>query len=240
MGRFRIVAVLVAATSIPINGQTPPRSAVAAQKPTGGGARIAAHPNFNVLWQAMPATNWDTLAHNARPGPSQFGALFSEPAGVGIVEGNAIPYQPWAADKQKENFRNRWTNDPEAKCYLPGVPRATYMPFPFQIIQGNNRIIIAYEFAAASRIIYLDKVEPVANDSFMGTSLGHWDGDTLVVDVSNLNDKTWFDRSGNFHSDEMHVTERYTPLSADVIRYEASIEDPKVFTRPWKITFPIY
>ncbi len=130
--------------------------------------------------------------------------------------------------------------DPEAKCYLPGVPRATYMPFPFQIIQGNNRIIIAYEFANASRIIYLDKKDPAVTDSFMGWSLGHWEGDTLVVDVTGLNDKTWFDRAGNFHSDELQVVERYTPRGPDVLWYEATIEDPKVFTRPWKMSFPIY
>jgi len=208
-------------------------------------------PDLNGLWQSLNEGNWDIQAHAAQPGPPQFGALFAEPAGTGIVEGNEIPYQPWALAKKKENFANRLVRvkaddvrleplDPEAKCYLPGVPRATYMPFPFQITQGNNRIIIAYEFAGASRIIYFDKTDAAPIDSYMGWSLGHWDGDTLVVDVTGLNDKTWFDRAGNFHSDAMHVIERYTPVSADVLQYEATIDDPKVFTRPWKMSFPLY
>jgi hypothetical protein len=209
------------------------------------------YPDLNGLWQSLNEGNWDIQAHAAQPGPPQFGALFAEPAGAGIVEGNDLPYQSWALAKKKENFANRLVRvkaddvrmeplDPEAKCYLPGVPRAAYMPFPFQIIQGNNKVIIAYEFAGASRIIYLDKTDPAPTDSYMGWSLGHWDGDTLVVDVTGLNDKTWFDRAGNFHSDAMHVIERYTPVSSDVLQYEATIDDPKVFTRPWKMSFPLY
>jgi hypothetical protein len=209
------------------------------------------HPDLNGLWQALNEANWDIQAHAAQPGPPQFGALFAEPAGPGIVEGNEIPYQAWALAKKKENFEKRLTRvnadgvrmeplDPEAKCYLPGVPRANYMPFPFQMVQGNNSMIIAYEFASASRIVYLEKAEPAPAPSYMGWSVGHWDGDTLVIDVTDFNDKTWFDRAGNFHSDALHVTERYTPASPDVLRYEATIEDPKVFTRPWKMSFPLY
>ncbi len=208
-------------------------------------------PNLNGLWQSLTEANWDIQAHAARPGPPQFGALFAEPAGPGIVEGNEIPYQPWALARKKENFDKRLVRvnsdgvrleplDPEAKCYMPGVPRANYMPFPFQIIQGNNQILVAYEFAAASRVIHLGKVDPAPAPSYMGWSVGRWEGDTLVVDVTGLNDKTWFDRAGNFHSDELHVVERFTPAGPDVIAYEATIEDPKVFTRPWKISFPLY
>ena len=228
-------------------------TSIALQAPEYRAPRLkgATNPDLNGLWQALNEANWDIQAHAAQPGPPQFGALFAIPAGPGIVEGNELPYQPWALTKKKDNFENRLTRvkaddvrleplDPEAKCYLPGVPRAAYMPFPFQFIQGNNRIIIAYGFANASRIIYMDKAERAANDSFMGTSLGHWESDTLVVDVTGLNDKTWFDRAGNFHSDELHVVERYTPMSPEVIRYEAAIEDAKVFTRPWKMSFPIY
>jgi len=195
--------------------------------------------------------NWDLQAHAAQPGPPQFGALYSEPAGPGIVEGNEIPYKPEALAKKKENFENRFVRmktdgvrleplDPEAKCYLPGTPRATYMPFPFQIIQGDKKIVIAYPFASASRIIPLSNPGPAPSDSYMGWSWGRWDGDTLVVDVTGFNDKTWFDRAGNFHSEDLHVVERYTPASADVMRYEAVVEDPKTFTRPWKIAFPLY
>ena len=213
--------------------------------------RGTSNPNLNGLWQALNEGNWDILAHEAQPGPPQFGALFAEPAGTGIVEGNEIPYQPWALVKKKENFEKRLVRvnsdgvrleplDPEAKCYMPGVPRATYMPFPFQIIQGSTKIILAYEFASASRIVHLDKVEPPPAPSFMGWSTGRWDGDTLVVDVTGFNDKTWFYRAGDFHSEALHVMERYTPTSPGVLQYEATIEDPNVFTRPWKMAFPLY
>jgi hypothetical protein len=132
------------------------------------------------------------------------------------------------------------TADPEIKCYLPGVPRATYMPYPFQIVQTPNYILMAYEYAGATRTIYMDKAPPSPADSWMGTSVGHWEGDTLVVDVTSMNDQTWFDRAGNFHSDALHVVERYTPRSPDALTYEATIEDPKVFSRPWKISVPLY
>ena len=225
-----IVALAATVTTVQVHSQTP------AARP----ARIAGHPNFNGLWQAMTEANWDIRAHNARPGPPQFGALFSEPAGMGIVEGGDIPYQPWAADKQKENFKNRWTQDPEAKCYMPGVPRATYMPFPFQIIQGNNEIIIAYPFASASRILHMTDVGESPADAWMGWSRAKWEGDTLVVNVTNQIEDTWFDRAGNFHSEQLNVVERYTPVNENVIQYEATMTDPKVFTRPWKVSVPLY
>lgn len=225
----------------------------AAQAPTYKAARLAGtdRPNLDGLWQALTEANWDIQAHAAQPGPPQFGALYAEPAGPGIVEGTEVPYQPWAMAKKKENFEKRLTRvstdgvrleplDPEAKCYLPGVPRANYMPFPFEIIQGDKKILVAYEFANASRIITLDKAGPAPVESYMGWSNGRWDGDTLVVDVTGLNDKTWFDRAGNFHSDALHVVERWTPAGPDVLQYEAAIEDPKVFTRPWKMSFPLY
>ena len=225
----------------------------AAQAPTYKAARLAGtdRPNLHGLWQALTEANWDIQAHASQPGTPQFGALYAEPAGAGIVEGNEIPYQPWAMAQKKENFEKRLTRvntdgvrleplDPEAKCYLPGVPRANYMPFPFEIIQGDKKILVAYEFASASRLITLDKAEPAPVESYMGWSNGRWDGDTLVVDVTGMNDKTWFDRAGNFHSDALHVVERWTPAGPDVLQYEATIEDPKVFTRPWKMSFPLY
>ena len=225
----------------------------AAQAPTYKAARLAGtdRPNLDGLWQALTEANWDIQAHAAQPGPPQFGALYAEPAGPGIVEGNELPYQPWAMAKKKENFERRLTRvntdgvrleplDPEAKCYLPGVPRANYMPFPFEIIQGDKKILVAYEFASASRLITLDKAVPAPVESYMGWSNGRWDGDTLVVDVTGMNDKTWFDRAGNFHSDALHVVERWTSAGPDVLQYEATIEDPKVFTRPWKMSFPLY
>jgi len=123
---------------------------------------------------------------------------------------------------------------------MPGVPRATYMPYPFQIVQTSDNILIAYEFASASRIIRMNSQAKSPTDSWMGWSVGRWEGETLVVDVTDLSDQTWFDRAGNFHSDALHVVERYTLIKPDVLMYEATIEDPKVFTRPWKINMPLY
>jgi hypothetical protein len=249
MGKsFRVLSEAMVWASLiilPAAGQTPAPAYKAPRLPG------TPNPNLNGLWQAMNEANWDLQVHGAQPGPPQFGALYAQPPGPGIVEGSEIPYQPWALAKKKDNFEKRFVRvkydafrfiplDPEAKCYLPGVPRATYMPFPFQITQGNKKILIAYEFASASRIIPLEKVGEAPVDSYMGWSAGRWEGDTLVVDVTGFNDRTWFDRAGNFHSDALHVVERYTPASPDILRYEATIEDPKVFTRPWKISFPLY
>lgn len=206
----------------------------------GSVARIQGKPNLSGIWQAVTEAHWDLEPHPARPGPSQFGALFAEPGGLGVVDGGAIPYQPWAADKKKENFARRWEVDPIAKCFMPGVPRATYMPHPFQIVQGTGKILISYAFANSSRLIHMTPVDDSPADTWMGWSRGRWDGDTLVVDVSTFLDSTWFDRAGNFHSEALRVVERYTPSGPDLIQYEATIEDPKVFTRPWKISLPLY
>jgi hypothetical protein len=169
-----------------------------------------------------------------------FGAVGSVPPGPGVVVGDEIPYQPWAAAKKKENQENWLTRDPEIKCYLPGVPRATYMPYPFQIFQGERTLFIAYEYDGATRNIYMKDPGPPPADSWMGQSVGRWEGETLVVDVTGFNEETWFDRAGDFHSDALHVTERYTRTSPNSLLYEATIEDPKVFTRPWKISMPLY
>ena len=198
-------------------------------------------PDLNGVWQAMNTANWNILPHSAGPGPaSALGAITAEPPGEGIVEGAALPYLPEAAAKQKENFKHRWTEDPEAKCYMPGVPRANYLPYPFQIVQGKDKILMTYSFAGAVRTVRFGDPGKAPADSWMGWSVAHWEGDTLVVDVTSFNDQTWFDRAGNFHSDALHVVERYTPRGLDVLDYEATIEDPKTFARPWKIRMPIY
>jgi hypothetical protein len=198
-------------------------------------------PDLNGVWQALNTANWDIQDHAARSGPVvALGAAFSIPAGQGVVEGNDIPYQPWAAKKKQENRENWLKLDPEIKCYMPGVPRATYMPFPFQIVQTPANILMAYEFASASRIIRMNSKAESPTDSWMGWSRGRWEGETLVVDVTSLNEDTWFDRAGNFHSDALHVVERYTRVSPDAMTYEATIEDPKVFTRSWKMRMPLY
>jgi len=198
-------------------------------------------PDLNGVWQALNTANWDIQDHPARMGPLvALGAAFSVPAGRGVVEGNEIPYLPEAAAKKKENAEKWLTSDPEIKCYLPGVPRATYMPYPFQIFQTPQSVLIAYEFAGAVRTIYMDGKQQSPSDTWMGWSVGRWEGDTLVVDVTSFNDQTWFDRAGNFHSDALHVVERYTPIGKDALDYEVTIEDPKVFSRPWKMRMPLY
>jgi hypothetical protein len=197
--------------------------------------------NLSGIWQALNTANWDIQEHAARAGQAvALGAIGAVPGGLGVVEGGEIPYLPAAAAKKKENFESRLTADPEVKCYMPGVPRAAYMPYPFQIVQTPKYILMAYEYAGATRTIHMDKVPANPVESWMGHSVGRWEGDTLVVDVTGLNDQTWFDRAGNFHSDALHVVERYTPLSPDALAFEATIEDPKVFSRPWKMSMPLY
>lgn len=198
-------------------------------------------PDLNGIWEALNTAKWDIQDHAARSGPVvALGAAFSVPAGLGVVEGGEIPYQPWAAAKKKENGQHWLTSDPEIKCYMPGIPRATYMPYPFQIVQTPTHILMAYEFASASRIIRMNSKEESPLDSWMGWSRGRWEGETLVVDVTGFNEDTWFDRAGDFHSDALHVVERYTATSPDALLYEVTIEDPKVFTRPWKMSMPLY
>jgi hypothetical protein len=198
-------------------------------------------PNLNGIWQALNEANWDLEPHAAAQGTVlALGAQFSIPPGIGVVEGGSIPYKPEALAKKKENFANRLKLDPEVKCYMGGVPRSTYMPYPFQMIQGKDTIMIAYEFAGAVRVINMGKPTEAPTDSWMGWSNGRWEGETLVIDVTGLNDQTWFDRAGNYHTDALHVVERYTPRSADTLMYEATIEDPNVFSRPWKISMPLY
>jgi hypothetical protein len=198
-------------------------------------------PNLNGLWQAMTTAYWDLEPHSAQAGPVlQAGALLAIPAGVGIVEGGAIPYKPEALAKKKENAANRMKLDPEVKCYLPGVPRANYMPYPFEMIQSQGDILMAYEYDSATRVIFMNKHREAEVDTWMGTSNGKWDGDTLVVDVTGFNGRPWLDRAGNFANDTLHVVERYSLLDANTLNYEATLEDPAVFTRPWKISVPLY
>lgn len=213
------------------------------------------HPDLNGIWQALNEANYDLETHVARPamalreGPHgplpaeavlALGAVGAVPGGLGIVEGGPIPYQPEAAARRRENRENWLSRDPEIKCYLPGVPRATYMPHPFQIFQSENSVFIVYAYAGAAREVYLEDPGPPPVDSWMGQSVGHWEGETLVVEVTGLNDQTWLDRAGNFHSDKLRVVERYTRIAPDHLGYEAILEDPEVFTRPWKISMPLY
>ena len=200
------------------------------------------NPDINGIWQAINTAHWNLEDHNAASGPAEYGVLTAMPPGVGVVVGGEIPYQDWAREQRQKNFENRWREDPEAKCYLPGVPRATYMPYPFQVLQGTSHIMIVYGFAEANRTIHMDKEnpEPPPIDSWMGRSHGRWEGDTLVVEATGFTGQAWFDRAGNFASDTLRVTERYTPTGPNSMMYEATLEDPNVFTEPWTIRMPLY
>ncbi len=217
-------------------------------------------PNFSGLWQALNEAHWDLQAHEARPGavtqpgvyPYDYarvpaapvlalGSAAGVPGSVGVVDRDGeIPYTPAAAAIKQLNSENWIDRDPELKCFLPGIPRAMYMPYPFEIVQSTNKILMAFAFAGAARTIHLDDVTPPPAETSMGYSVGRWEGDTLVVEVTHFDNKTWFDRAGNFHTDALRLVERYTPLSPDAIQYEATIDDPNVFTRPWTISMPLY
>jgi hypothetical protein len=241
--RIKVASVLVAAAvsaaiigGVRVVGQTQ-RSATTGAMPRSADGK----PDLTGLWQSMNTANWDLQAHAARRGPViALGAAFSIPGGPGVVDGDEIPYLPAAAAKKKENADNWLARDPEIKCYLPGVPRMMYMPYPVQIVQGRDTILMASEFASASRTVRMNTTEKSPTDTWMGWSIGRWDGETLVVNVTDQTDQTWFDRAGNFHSDALKVVERFTVVDRNTITYEATMDDPKVFSRPWKITLPLY
>ena len=216
----------------------------AAARPVGGANQQPrtpeGKPDFSGIWQALNSAAWDILDHN-----SSLASYLGVPPGRGVVDGNEIPYKPEALEQKKKNFANRAKDDPAfAKCLLPGVPRATYMPYPFEIVQSPKMVGIRYEFARAVRTIDLVGRSRAWlegwPDFWMGDSRGTWEGDTLVVDVRKLDERSWFDHAGNFHGENLRVVERYTPIDRDHIQYEATIEDPGVFTRPWKISMPLY
>ena len=213
-------------------------------------------PDMNGIWQVLNEANYDLEPHMARhslqlrEGPVgpvasiptlRMGAVGAVPGSLGvIVGGGKIPYTPAARVLKEENAANWIDRDPEVKCYLPGVPRATYIPMPFQIIASEKDVFIAYQFAGAVRDIYMDNPGPSQVDSWMGWSVGTWEGDTLVVDVTGIGDGSWLDRAGSHHSYQMHVVERYTMIGPNHIQYEATIEDPEVLTEPFTIAMPLY
>jgi hypothetical protein len=233
------------------------RTAGQAQRP----ARLDGHPNFSGIWQALNEANWDLEAHNALPGfvweegvhplalvPAALalplGTVGAVPGAMGVVEGGTIPYKPEALKQKLDNKANWLDRDPEVRCLVAGIPRSMYLPYPFQIVQSAKKIQMIYSYADTGRTIQLDKVEPPPVDTGLGFALGRWEGDTLVTDVTGFRDETWLSRAGDWHSDEMRVTERFTPAGnlndMFALIYEATITDPKVFTRPWKISMPLY
>ncbi len=200
------------------------------------------NPDFGGIWQAIGSANFDIEPHAADFGPIvENGAIGAIPAGLGIVVGGEIPYTAAARAQQLANKENWLANDPVVKCYMPGIPRANYMPFPFQIIQSPDHVVVAYEFASASRIVYMNQPgfeAPIF--SWMGHSRGHFEGDTLVIDVTDQVPDTWFDHAGNHHTDALRVTERYTHMGPNVLMYEATLADPNVYTESWTVRFPLY
>src|SRR6187399_3007157 len=247
-------AAVVTLAVMPIAGQAPQgggRGAAAPAAPAQAGrgaaprvARIAGHPNMNGIWQAMGTAYWNLEDHSASATQFwQLGAIGAIPAGQSVIvepAGGTIPYLP-AALKKRDELRAGWPkSDPEAKCYMPGIPRATYMPYPFQIVQGQKDILFVYEYASSNRIVHMLSKSEAPVDSWMGWSNGRWEGETLAITVNGFNDSTWFDRSGNHHTEGLTVEERYTLQGDNVLIYEATMTDPKTFSRPWKIRLPLY
>lgn len=234
---------LAAAFLMPTSGQAQQAKTPAYKAPRTKDGK----PNLNGVWQANNTANWNLEAHGpGMPVEPKLGAMFAIPPGQSVIvdpPDGKIPYLPGGIEKRDENFRNRIDRekgDPENKCYMTGVPRANYMPYPFQIIQGNKDIMFVYEYAGMVRVINMGEPTKAPTDFWMGWSNGRWEGESLVIDVTSLNEFTWFDRAGNHHSNQLHVVERWTPRSPDTMIYEARIEDPKTFSRPWTIRMPIY
>ena len=204
---------------------------------------IGGHPNFNGIWQAINHANWNLEAHSAEALDAFWGlgAIAAIPAGKSVLKGGGtIPYLPKALEQRNKNRANWPAADPEAKCWMLGVPRVTYHDMPFQIFQGNGDLLMVYPFAATNRIIYMNDPSEAAVDTYMGKSSGAWDGNVLVVTTIDQNDKTWLDRAGNFHSNQLKVTERFTLLDANHIWYEATLDDPMTYSKPWTIEMPLY
>jgi hypothetical protein len=220
-----LIAVFAVLQAVGVRAQAPAAASLP-RTPDG-------KPDLSGFWQTMNTANFDIQDHSAQPGV---------PAGQGVVEGNELPYRPEALVRKQQNYASRATADPEAKCLAPGVPRLMYMPHPFQIVQGPDKVFMHFEYAFHTRTIFTDGTSHPKGGLglWLGDSRGRWEGDTLVADVADFNDQTWFDRAGNFHSDALHVIERYTLRDRNHIEYEATIEDPQVFTRPWKMRMIFY
>jgi hypothetical protein len=229
-GGFAAVAFLVAAAALAPSASGQGRGAYTPSKGWDG------HADLTGIWEAFGAPAGDSIeARNAAWGiRATLGSVTDPPGGL-------LPYKPEAVAKRNANFKNRAQLDSTNKCYMPGVPRLMYMGYPFQIFQSSKFVIVASEYMHTYRTIYVDGSKHLDSvDFYDGDSRGHWEGDTLVVDVTNFNDQTWFDKAGNYHSDALHVVERFTRTSADTMTYTASVEDPKVFTRAFTITVPMF
>ena len=233
----RLIIILLLSMAVGCSPQAPPAAVKGVDLPRTRDGK----PDLNGIWQVINTANWNLEPHAAGQGATEvLGAIGAMPPGTGVVEGETIPYLPAALAQRNMNFATRRTEDPEAKCFRPGVPRATYMPYPFQLFQTDSELFIAYEYASATRSVYMNEHKAAPFDTWMGWSNGHWEGDTLVVEVTAQNSQGWLDRAGNYASPGVRVTERYTLTDADHLLYEATIEDPDVFSRPWKLSMPVY
>jgi hypothetical protein len=212
-------------------------------EPAGRAERVAGQPNFNGVWRALNSANWNLEGHSASALTEfwQLGALAAIPAGQSVVQGSGkIPYLPEALAQRDAN-RAGWPKaDPETLCYLPGIPRANYMPYAFQIVQGGGDILFVYEYASANRLVAMTEHKEPPVDTWMGQSNGSWEGDTLVIETYGFNGRAWLDRSGNYLTPAAVVTERFTLMSPDHIDYQATINDPQTFSEPWTIRMPLY
>ena len=244
-----VIPVSAARAQPQVSGPKGAQSAGPAVAKGGGGpalperlARVGGRPNFNGIWQAFNTAYWNLESHSAEAlnGFPLLGAIAAIPAGQSVVRGGTIPYRPEALAKRNDN-RMKWpAADPEAKCYMLGVPRVTYHNMPFQIFQADGDLLMVYPFAAANRVIYMTDRTELPVDSWMGKSMGAWEGDVLVVTTKWQNGQSWLDRAGNHASNQLTVTERFRLLGPNHLSYEATLDDPQTYTRPWTIEMPLY
>ena len=246
-GKLTLAALLIAGTSVMAQQASAKATARApARVSASGPATIGGHPNINGVWQTMSGADFGLEPHSAQTSPGsqserELGAIAAVPAGLGVVQGDAIPYLPEAKKQRDANMAAGPGKDPEANCYLPGIPRATYaLGLPFQIVQGGGDILMAYEYDSANRVIAMGKVGIPPIDTWMGTSYGHWEGNTLVVTTLAQNGETWLDRTGNYLTNGATVTERFTLKDHDHMNYDVEIQDPSVYSHPWKMSMTLY
>ncbi len=257
---FGSLAALAACAPDNMSAQTGDAMETAGSEMSDSGGiprRADGKPDMNGIWQVMsnannnlepaaPQSAFALVPGDFVPVPAPevvaMGAVGAVPASQGVITTNDgyIPYKPEALAQRDENRENWLSSDPEIKCFMPGVPRATYLPHPFQVFQSDSAFFIAYSFAGAVRNVFLEDPGEPPLDSWMGQSYGYWEGDTFVVEVTGLLDSTWYDRAGNYRSWESSVVERYTMTGENVIQYEATITDPQLYTEPWTISMPIY
>jgi hypothetical protein len=250
MQRFwKLAAPMAAVLLVAPSGVLAKEAVKHAGKPAAGAAtaqsaRLGGKPNLNGIWQVMNTANWNLEPHDASQAPvapEKLGAIGAIPAGLGVIAEGKIPYLPAALEQRETNRKSAPLTDPEAACYLPGIPRATYMDHPFQIVQAQDGdILMSYEYDAARRVVRMQKVEVPPIDTWMGTSYGAWEGDTLKVVTLSQNGSTWLDRAGNYLSPTATVTERFTMKDHDHITYTVKIEDPSVYSKPWNMSMTLY